>query len=78
VCGPIDLGHGVTHEDHSIIVLDPTSDRAWTQTQVVTPKTTHVVSPRLGRPVSRGVLEKHAKTPLDDQMLAFLGALAHR
>jgi hypothetical protein len=23
VCGPIDLGHGVTHEDHSIIVLDP-------------------------------------------------------
>ena len=56
----VHLGNRIPDQDHAIIMLDPATSRR-TQTQVVTPDTTQVVTPMLRRIVSSGVFAKPPK-----------------
>jgi hypothetical protein len=55
------LNHAVAHQNHAVIVFDPPRTVAETQTHVVTPATTQVVTPRLRRIVSSIVLANPPK-----------------
>ena len=67
--GAVDLGHRILDQEHPIIMLDPAAYGRDTQTHVVTPATTQVVTPIVRKMVSSGVFAVPTEALLDHHVL---------